>query len=299
MVPSMSTYSKSASTGKTLNTRSKTPFLAHLRKRWKTEFHNPNSSSKSRHGAPVRAIHRTASRNSRLSVADRPGSPSLPGSSDATRAHCESLRILRTMRPSPFGWDGLRLNSLPLHTMDLYECQQALVSWIGSLDDYLGQFHQQNQRSKSYEFHAQDTRVCRYGFNSADPRFSQLFLRRARPVPNLDAASRRQDCWKRGPIWTLSTSTPASPSLDALSSASNWGAGWPTSTAASDSLQSSVNLTPGKPPTGGFFVIRVWQGRRENRFWGILGRFSGRVELSRGRRKTHSTTSTTKFSAPP
>ena len=33
MVPSMSTYSKSASTDKTLKTRSKTPLSAHLRKR--------------------------------------------------------------------------------------------------------------------------------------------------------------------------------------------------------------------------------------------------------------------------
>ncbi len=56
-------------------------FLAHLRKRCHTELHLLNCGGRSRHGAPARTIHNTASRNSRLSSPERPGSPSLPGRS--------------------------------------------------------------------------------------------------------------------------------------------------------------------------------------------------------------------------
>ena len=45
--------------------------------------------------APVRAIHKTASMNSRLSDAVAPGSPALPGSSGAIRSHCSWFRIVR------------------------------------------------------------------------------------------------------------------------------------------------------------------------------------------------------------
>ena len=102
MVPSISTYSKSASADKALNRRSKRPFLAHLRKRRNTEFHSPNSLGRSRHGAPVLAVHKTASRNSRLSLAERPRSPSFPGSNGATRSHYESLIMRRGIHRSPF-----------------------------------------------------------------------------------------------------------------------------------------------------------------------------------------------------
>ena len=106
MVLSISTYSKSASSDKTLNTCSKTPFLAHLRKRWKTKFQCPKDSGKSRHGASVRAIHSTASRNNRLSWAWRPGSPGLPGSKGANRSHYASLSTVQSIRSSP-GASGL------------------------------------------------------------------------------------------------------------------------------------------------------------------------------------------------
>ncbi len=58
-------------------TRSHTPLLRHLEKRMYTVCHRPNAFGKSRHGQPVRPIQRTASTNQRLSVAVRPGSPSL------------------------------------------------------------------------------------------------------------------------------------------------------------------------------------------------------------------------------
>src|SRR5882762_2524154 len=63
MVPSIRAYSKSGSPDKILNSRSKTPFMAHRQKRLKTEFQHPNMAGRSRHGAPSRTIHITPSRN--------------------------------------------------------------------------------------------------------------------------------------------------------------------------------------------------------------------------------------------
>lgn len=77
MVPSMRAYSKSGSPANSLNRRSNTPFSSHRRKRLNTEFQFPNAKGRSRHGAPARAIHSTASRKARLSRPDRPGSPCL------------------------------------------------------------------------------------------------------------------------------------------------------------------------------------------------------------------------------
>jgi hypothetical protein len=63
----------------------------------------PKLSGKSLHGAPVPAIHKTASRNLRLSAAERPRSPTLPGSTGRTRSHCSSLNPCRSKMalPSP------------------------------------------------------------------------------------------------------------------------------------------------------------------------------------------------------
>src|SRR6476469_788650 len=52
IVPSMMAYSKSGSPDKLLKILSNTPFIAHLRKRLKTEFQCPNASCRSRHGDP-------------------------------------------------------------------------------------------------------------------------------------------------------------------------------------------------------------------------------------------------------
>ena len=90
MVPSTNTYSKSASADSSRKTFSKTSLSAQRRKRRNTEFHSPNSAGRSRHGAPVRAIQRTASRKSRLSLAVRPGSLSFPGSK---RRYALPLRV--------------------------------------------------------------------------------------------------------------------------------------------------------------------------------------------------------------
>ncbi len=96
MVPSMIAYSKSGSADKLWKRLSNTPFLAQRRKRVATEFHLPKLACRSRQGEPVRAIQNTASTNKRLSSAVRPGSPGLPGSSGAIRAHCASLKTRRS-----------------------------------------------------------------------------------------------------------------------------------------------------------------------------------------------------------
>jgi hypothetical protein len=44
---------------------SQTPLSAHRRNCRQTEFHSPNSTGRSRHGAPVRMIQNTASRTLR------------------------------------------------------------------------------------------------------------------------------------------------------------------------------------------------------------------------------------------
>src|SRR3954462_12462436 len=106
MVPSISAYSKSGSPDRTLKRRAKTSFSTHRRNRLKIEFQFPNISGRSRQGAPTRAIQSTASRNRRLSAADRPGSPILPGRSGATRSHCVSFRTNRSKAASH--WEALQ-----------------------------------------------------------------------------------------------------------------------------------------------------------------------------------------------
>lgn len=70
--------------------RTHMPRLHHRLNRWKTEFHSPKRSGKSRHGAPVLAIHRTALRNPRLSAAVRPASLGFPGRRFLILFHCSS-----------------------------------------------------------------------------------------------------------------------------------------------------------------------------------------------------------------
>jgi hypothetical protein len=78
MVESMIRYSRSGFSPSSSKSRFQTPFFAHRRKRLNTLFHLPNSSGKSRHGAPARTSHNTASTNRRLSSPCRPLSPFLP-----------------------------------------------------------------------------------------------------------------------------------------------------------------------------------------------------------------------------
>lgn len=95
MVESINTCLISVSSATAWITRSHTPLRRHLEKRMYTVCHRPNVFGKSRHGQPVRPIQRTASTNQRLSVAVRPGSPSLPGKTDSIRAHTSSLSNVR------------------------------------------------------------------------------------------------------------------------------------------------------------------------------------------------------------
>lgn len=86
--------------------RSHTPRLAHRLNRWNTEFHSPKRSGKSRHGAPVLAIHKTALIKQRLSSAVRPGSLGLPGRRFLILCHCWSEISCR--RTAPFLHEPLR-----------------------------------------------------------------------------------------------------------------------------------------------------------------------------------------------
>src|SRR5882757_535292 len=56
-------------------TRCHTPLVAQRSNRFQTEFQGPNRSGRSRQGAPVLAIQRTALTKRRLSLAVTPGSP--------------------------------------------------------------------------------------------------------------------------------------------------------------------------------------------------------------------------------
>src|SRR3954454_8683217 len=125
MVPSMITYSKSASSDNTAKICSKTPRLVHLRNRLKTEFHWPKDSGRSRQGAPTRTIHSTASRKRRLSAADCPGSPTFPGRRGSTRSHCSSRKTIRSKTTSLFR--NLESNFSSLENPIAAECQHALA----------------------------------------------------------------------------------------------------------------------------------------------------------------------------
>ncbi len=99
MVLSRNTSSKSASSHSVANSVCQTPLSAQREKRLNTLFHGPNPGGRSRHGAPVRAIHSTASTNNRLSAPVRPRSPALPCSKGSIRFHWSlrrsSLAILK------------------------------------------------------------------------------------------------------------------------------------------------------------------------------------------------------------
>jgi hypothetical protein len=95
MVESMIRYSRSGFSPSSVKSRCQTPFFAHRRKRRNTLFQAPNSSGRSRHGAPARTNHNTASTNKRLSEPCRPLSPFLPGINGSIRCHCPSVNARR------------------------------------------------------------------------------------------------------------------------------------------------------------------------------------------------------------
>jgi hypothetical protein len=101
MVESMIRYSRSGFSPSPVKSRFQTPFFAHRRKRLNTLFHLPNSSGRSRQGAPARTSHNTASTNKRLSAPCRPLSPFLPGISDSIRCHSPSVKARRIKIASP------------------------------------------------------------------------------------------------------------------------------------------------------------------------------------------------------
>ena len=99
MVLSMIRYSKSGSSAMAAKMRCHTPLALHRLKRRKTLFQLPNPSGRSRQGAPVRTIQRTASTNSRLSRPELPRVRWSPMMCGAIRAHASSFRIRRSNIP--------------------------------------------------------------------------------------------------------------------------------------------------------------------------------------------------------
>src|SRR5665213_70249 len=102
MVASRYTWRKSLSLDSSMKTHCQTPLFDQRAKRTYTLFHSPKCSGKSRHGAPVRATHNTASTNRRLSAAVRPTSVALPGNNRSIRAHWALLsnRLIDSHAPS-------------------------------------------------------------------------------------------------------------------------------------------------------------------------------------------------------
>ena len=72
--------------------RSQTPASHHRRNRRCTLLRFPNSLGKSRQGAPVLKIHKTAFINNRLSFAMPPHCPLCPGKIGAKMLHCSSVK---------------------------------------------------------------------------------------------------------------------------------------------------------------------------------------------------------------
>src|SRR5262245_23085993 len=91
MVESTMRYSKSGSFDKASKRRSHTPFWLHRLKRRNTLFHSPNTSGRSRHGEPVRAIHNTPSMNMRLFRPVEPRCSGRPMIRPEMRSQCASL----------------------------------------------------------------------------------------------------------------------------------------------------------------------------------------------------------------
>jgi hypothetical protein len=90
MVESTIRYSKSGSSDIASKMRRQMPFSLHRLKRRKTLFHSPNASGRSRHGEPVRTIHKTHSTNIRFVASCR---TALIGPTDDQARHRRPLIV--------------------------------------------------------------------------------------------------------------------------------------------------------------------------------------------------------------
>ena len=83
---SIISHSSSGSSIRMSSSFSQIPASRHRIKRRCVLLHPPRSGGKSRHGAPVRKIQKTALMNKRLSFATPPYTPSRPGRCDSSNA---------------------------------------------------------------------------------------------------------------------------------------------------------------------------------------------------------------------
>src|SRR5687767_6716341 len=98
MVASTMAYSISGSSEHASKRRMKTSALTQSRYRLKTVFQFPKKAGRSRHGLPVRTIHRIASTKRRLSPPLRPGSVGLPRQCGSIFAHWASVSTNRSIQ---------------------------------------------------------------------------------------------------------------------------------------------------------------------------------------------------------
>ena len=80
---------------------SKTPVATQRRNRRYTVSHLPNTSGKSRQGAPVLQIQIIPSNDMRLSLPFLPGLPGPSGKIGSMRFHCRSLKVRITSNTGP------------------------------------------------------------------------------------------------------------------------------------------------------------------------------------------------------
>ena len=98
MVASTMAYSRSGSSEQASKSRMNTSALTQSLYRLKTVFHLPKKAGRSRHGLPVRTIHRTASMKRRLSLPLRPGSVGFPRQHGSIFAHWASVTTNRSIQ---------------------------------------------------------------------------------------------------------------------------------------------------------------------------------------------------------
>jgi hypothetical protein len=92
------------------SSRSQRPLVVQRRYCRCTEFQLPSSSGRSRHGAPVRAIQKTASNVRRWSRGGLPRKAPVSMTNGSKNAHCSSVKSPRTTADLPHE-DQLRITS--------------------------------------------------------------------------------------------------------------------------------------------------------------------------------------------
>ena len=184
MMASRMTYSKSGSSAKALKRLSQTPAFNQREKRRKVLFQGPTSSGRPRHGAPVRATHKTASTNRRLSRPVTPRSPALPGTESSIRSRRASDKTMRIKSPST------QKNSLGSHTRPFGNPIYCPPDLVRIDPDAVSRLRTAHALSRA---DARSHRVWRDGFRN-DPCLSLRLQRQCRSGPKRTSALMSRGC---------------------------------------------------------------------------------------------------------